>query len=437
MAVATSSVSLWFDPMAMALNQKHSPGLKPDQVPKRHAACDECRNRKLKCSGETSGCSRCVKHRLVCHYSIQKQMGRPPKARARKVESSDTASASPDPYHHGYTPDPSESSQAPFFSSPDPAALHDASNLCPGPYRSYMASNCEIRPGPFVTSGPLYEQSTPMPYQPHQAPPPLPVCASPPTSWPDYSNVSASGLLSHSSPQSSLQSPNFHDTSSLSTTQENPQCTCLSYLYLCLSSLSTLSTFPLGAQSLETLYTAARTAQEVIRCEICPQAFNTCTQNLMLLGTLLSVVADGWLRISRSTPEELGHATVTPSFIAALPSDAGDRRAKWADWLHHVVRHGVAGSDVVPTVNAVQAQCLEAPSLLSLVEELEARQHRWHAASPPSLMHHHHHQHMHNRDAGTTEQQHQERDYLCLRIIGQARNVIAQIGFPGESGLAG
>ncbi|KAI9750434.1 MAG: hypothetical protein M4579_006473 [Chaenotheca gracillima] len=46
---------------------------------KKHSACDECRSRKLKCSGEPSGCSRCVKDALPCRYSEQKQMGRPKK----------------------------------------------------------------------------------------------------------------------------------------------------------------------------------------------------------------------------------------------------------------------------------------------------------------------------------------------------------------------
>src|ERR1700760_1362069 len=35
--------------------------------------------RKLKCSGEPTGCGRCVKQKLTCHYSAQKQMGRPRK----------------------------------------------------------------------------------------------------------------------------------------------------------------------------------------------------------------------------------------------------------------------------------------------------------------------------------------------------------------------
>ena len=37
--------------------------------------------RKLKCSGETSGCSRCKTEHIACKYTYQKQMGRPRKRR--------------------------------------------------------------------------------------------------------------------------------------------------------------------------------------------------------------------------------------------------------------------------------------------------------------------------------------------------------------------
>ncbi|KAK4218210.1 hypothetical protein QBC37DRAFT_275446 [Rhypophila decipiens] len=46
--------------------------------PKRRA-CDECRARKLACSKEADGCSRCKREGIRCNYSLQKQMGRPRK----------------------------------------------------------------------------------------------------------------------------------------------------------------------------------------------------------------------------------------------------------------------------------------------------------------------------------------------------------------------
>lgn len=52
-----------------------------EREPKKHSACDECRARKLKCSGNLSGCERCHKDKVACVYSIQKPMGRPRKRR--------------------------------------------------------------------------------------------------------------------------------------------------------------------------------------------------------------------------------------------------------------------------------------------------------------------------------------------------------------------
>ncbi|KAF3360626.1 hypothetical protein VDGD_04114 [Verticillium dahliae] len=47
----------------------------------KHRACDECRTRKLACSKEPDGCSRCRKEGILCVYSAQKPMGRPRKRR--------------------------------------------------------------------------------------------------------------------------------------------------------------------------------------------------------------------------------------------------------------------------------------------------------------------------------------------------------------------
>ncbi|KAI8957875.1 hypothetical protein F5Y11DRAFT_352079 [Daldinia sp. FL1419] len=56
----------------------------------KHRACDECRTRKLACTKEPDGCSRCKREGIACHYSPQKQMGRPRK-RPRDESSHDAA----------------------------------------------------------------------------------------------------------------------------------------------------------------------------------------------------------------------------------------------------------------------------------------------------------------------------------------------------------
>lgn len=61
------------------------------QQRKQRRACDECRTRKLACSKEPSGCARCIREGIICHYSPQKQMGRPRK-RPRPEVASDSDS---------------------------------------------------------------------------------------------------------------------------------------------------------------------------------------------------------------------------------------------------------------------------------------------------------------------------------------------------------
>ncbi|KAI0203915.1 hypothetical protein F4808DRAFT_392555 [Astrocystis sublimbata] len=60
----------------------------------KHRACDECRTRKLACTKEPEGCSRCRRENIACHYSAQKQMGRPRK-RARDLSDDDLIAATP------------------------------------------------------------------------------------------------------------------------------------------------------------------------------------------------------------------------------------------------------------------------------------------------------------------------------------------------------
>ncbi|KAI5466417.1 hypothetical protein BGZ63DRAFT_400796 [Mariannaea sp. PMI_226] len=74
-----------------------------DGVPK-HRACDECRSRKLACSKESDGCSRCRKEGIQCHYSPQKQMGRPRKR--RHVDEEAPQSGLSGIVHHDLTTEP-------------------------------------------------------------------------------------------------------------------------------------------------------------------------------------------------------------------------------------------------------------------------------------------------------------------------------------------
>ncbi|KAF6804940.1 hypothetical protein CSOJ01_09843 [Colletotrichum sojae] len=63
----------------------------------KHRACDECRSRKLACTKEPDGCSRCKREGLRCVYSPQKQMGRPRKRRHVEEPEAEQSAASSQP----------------------------------------------------------------------------------------------------------------------------------------------------------------------------------------------------------------------------------------------------------------------------------------------------------------------------------------------------
>lgn len=49
------------------------------------AACDQCHNSKVKCSGGDPPCKRCADARLHCHYSLAARIGKPPGSKNRKT----------------------------------------------------------------------------------------------------------------------------------------------------------------------------------------------------------------------------------------------------------------------------------------------------------------------------------------------------------------
>ncbi|KAL5332142.1 hypothetical protein BJX70DRAFT_179680 [Aspergillus crustosus] len=375
---------------------------------KRHAACDECRKRKLKCSSEVSGCSRCIKQSLVCHYSVQKQMGRPPKKRAREEDDDISFLNLPsnDPRTSSKTthipPTPTDLRTVIADVSDDPQLLSSYhSTPYSFPYR--LSTDDDHRHTWQLTSGETKSS--------------VPATSSP---WPDFSSVSAAAPKPFTMPPG-LTPP---ITTSNLTTSSDQDCTCLSYLYLCLSHLSSLKPFPVSQHTVCSLYISARTAQAVIRCQSCPTKFDTGLQNVMFTGTLLNVIADSWLRISKTNACELGNQ-VAPSAYAAAVNRSPDAKGIWEDYLRQLVRFSVIRG---PMESAAKTQCAEdAPSVLCLVEEMEARQRRWHASPdshplPPD-----------QRLNDSSEQDNRdEQDLLCIRVATSARNVIAKFEFQSD-----
>ncbi|KAJ9300352.1 transcriptional regulator family: Fungal Specific TF [Paecilomyces variotii] len=408
--------------LPLSFNDSSFAGSEP--APKRHAACDECRKRKLRCSGELTGCSRCVKQALFCHYSIQKQMGRPPKKKSRLEDDGNSMDVSDSVGLGDLESNPLDSRT----SRADTKSSTEAFHLCAPVFRAVISRGSQA---PYNAlsgdQGGLFQQDGSTMLEP--------VIASD-SPWPDYTAAAAASSLML--PRNSDSADKQFDsgmTSNFSLPQGIPRCTCLSYLYLCLSNLSTLTSFPTTNQTILSLYTAARTAREVIRCEICPQQYSTGVQNVMLLGTLLNILADSWLRVSEADPVELGKQSAPAGYVSTVSRDPRNEASSWREWLMQTIRHAVIGGPIEP---AASIKPKDTPDVLSLIKEMETRQRRWHAegTSPSEIRGYSNQQ---SEGWASTEQNGcsplkpngdiDERNLLCLQIVGRAREVISKFGF--------
>ncbi|KAF7595762.1 hypothetical protein BBP40_004893 [Aspergillus hancockii] len=145
----------------------------------------------------------------------------------------------------------------------------------------------------------------------------------------------------------------------------------------------------------------------------------------MFTGTLLNVVADAWLRVSETDAEELGKQAAPPAYVAAINKNSTDPTAAWKEWLRQTVRSGVIGGPADP---AGSVACSDSPSLLSLVQEMEARQRMWHLGRHPLARYD-------NSYAGSKQSIEggpdpcDEQNWLCVRVAKSAREVIAKFEF--------
>ncbi|KAL3480125.1 hypothetical protein BJX99DRAFT_221308 [Aspergillus californicus] len=378
---------------------------------KRHAACDECRKRKLKCSGDISGCGRCIKQSLVCHYSVQKQMGRPPKKRMRE-----------------------DDTDIPFltYSNDNPWTNPSSTHIPQPDFGAHIADLSENLPlDPSIQPSPYnfpYRLSTDDEHR-HtwQLSPSRNMCAAPATMspWPDFSSVSAAA------PKPFTMPPGLTPPIMTSDPASSPDqgCSCLSYLYLCLSHLSSLKPFPVSQHTICSLYISARTAQSVIRCPSCPTKFDTGIQNVMFTGTVLNVLADTWLQVSKADATELGKQVAPPTYVATI-SKSADPAAAWKDYLRQLVRFSVVRG---PMDSAAKTQCaIGAPSVLCLVEEMETRQRRWHESPESHPLPLEQRLNEPSSQDNDCQKHYQEQDLLCLRVAKSARNVIAKFDFQAD-----
>lgn len=344
-------------------------------------------------------------------------MGRPPKKRPR---ADDEGSEHFTQTNHDIWPSPEDSPPNFFSMAPDPATATDAQHLCPQLFWQPGGHSPSRQPMPDLLTGDEDHNHSWRPERLRNPNLPVPPSSSP---WPDFSTVSEATASLFPAP-SSL--PDMHSlpltppTSNLSD-PASPQCTCLSYLYLCLSHISSIASFPVNSHTLCSLYIAARTATSVIRCQSCPKVFATGIQNVMFIGTLLTVVADAWLRVYNSDPVELGMQSAPPEYISCVLQSADPAQA-WNDWLRQIVRRAVIGGPLDPRAGT---RCSEQPDLLSLIMEVENRQRRWHEPGQHPLTGYN------PMDPSEQEPSYDgnEKELWCLRVVGSARSVIAKFNF--------
>jgi hypothetical protein len=148
-------------------------------------------------------------------------------------------------------------------------------------------------------------------------------------------------------------------------------------------------------------------------------------QNVMFTGTLLNVVADAWLRVSKTDAEELGKQAAPPAYVTVINKNSPDPTAAWKEWLRQTVRSGVIGGPADP---AGSVACSDSPSLLSLVQEMEARQRMWHLGRHPLARSDNSYAGP-KQSPGTGSDPRDEQNWLCIRVAKSAREVIAKFEF--------
>jgi hypothetical protein len=451
-----------------------SAAFEDDPSVKRHAACDECRKRKLKCSGDPAGCERCTKHSLTCHYSKQAQMGRPRKKRKTSEEAEPAESFRP----QVVLEQPIQPIVPDFLGA---NARPEFEKVCPAPYAQYVKNMTPAPPPPWVTQGPLMAassdgtpptESPPTPTISRQEAAETAYAKEDVANWPDFSTMTMlPQIVQDNHPPRSTSGQYTHSvdtTGSIQSLSTAPSCPCLPNIYLTLSSLSTLASFPISVHTIESLQTAHRTAQSVLYCTICPTKFQSGMQNVMMSGTLLTVLADNWHRVRTATAEELRSGFSPPRSNTILEEAplTDIQSLEWRTFGYHLLRANVFGDKVTPYLPCAELstkyhtdsiahggqgiqEChrlasinssSSTPTLIGLIDAMERRQSAWHGKIPDTGEFPEHMSQTAFKDhmRGLTldqvrELEMDENGHLCLKIVERARSVVSTLNQPAPT----
>ncbi|KAK3725178.1 hypothetical protein LTR37_000689 [Vermiconidia calcicola] len=407
---------------------------------KRRAACEECRNKKLKCTGEQPRCARCAREDIECFYSVQKPMGRPKKRQRTEEEeilerynNSNGGAAHGD---GGGRMRSSVSAEAAGWDSVRGTAPTDSgvdvglggdfdSPFTPGgslqPWLQVENSSGGGGEGRWDNTLALTEGAVPpnnssstnspsqlilppeLQNQPRPRPRPHPHNHN---NHPDTSTALLLGTTNLGQPPSLL-----------------PSCACLSTMYLTLSTLQSMDpafTFPFA---LHPLREAMQTASDILACTECPQRFISAIQNTQLMGTLLMSIADRFSKILEAiTTESLRSSEEKKFRLADLNTSTSHLHtaglgcaaafsinlspAEWRALAKTVVRAEVFGP----------ACC---PYFMGIVDSMEKRQEYWHDRPVPEDF---------PRDRSTGEliggRNLPKEDHVCLKFVSYARKLV-------------
>ncbi|KAI1383503.1 uncharacterized protein F4822DRAFT_434617 [Hypoxylon trugodes] len=275
-----------------------------DSGPK-HRACDECRTRKLACTKEADGCSRCKREGIACHYSPQKPMGRPRKRplELSNAEIMDTAAPASKTVMMDIPPDTSDPGLAFINLLTTGDTSYDAGSQERGyswafGYAGDSLGDVGFDPVP---------QTTPS-YTPTLIDPSLFISLNTNTKPPCVDQVPTLSPNSASTPESTQAG-----------TPPQNSCAHTAALYLALDSMQHV---PEGVEdAMRHARRATRTAYDVVNCPVCsfkleppdPMAMSSDVmrnfQNLMLLAALIPSIAHAYDRILRAVDEETRRAT--------------------------------------------------------------------------------------------------------------------------------
>lgn len=229
-----------------------------------------------------------------------------------------------------------------------------------------------------------------------------------------------------------------------------PECPCLPNSYLTLSTLSTLSAFPVSSGTVDTLLSAHRTAKSSIFCTSCPQKFQSGSQNVMFSSVMINVMADHWHRVRKASAQDLrkGFGVSEDAAVSAHEDTPMTDREEleWRTFGYHLIRAHVFGDAPIPRPpdarsSKTPALPISSPmTLMSVLTSFEQRQLQWHDQAPwtgefpqrfTTDLTEGHTRGMALEDLArchdAARHQSGDHDFLCVRIVDAAKRIVGSL----------